>query len=138
MNQTIFQTDGGWLSVTVELADDPQERAQGLMFRRELDEGHGMLFVYEKPQPVSFWMRNTLIPLDLIFMDATGTVRHIHENARPLDETPIPGAAIGDPDPLRLMVLEVGGGEARELGIEAGQAMAHPLLDDDKAAISCD
>lgn len=137
MDEARFQTDNGWLSVSVELADDPQERAQGLMFRRELDEGHGMLFVYEQPQPASFWMRNTLIPLDIIFMDATGTIRHIHENARPLDETPIPGAAIGDPDPLRLMVLEIGGGEARRLGLRPGQAMAHPLLPQEQAAIPC-
>lgn len=138
MDEARFQTDRGWLSITVELADDPQERAQGLMFRRSLDERHGMLFVYEQPQPSSFWMRNTLIPLDIIFMDATGTVRHVHENARPLDETPIPGAAIGDPDPLRLMVLEIGGGEARRLGIQPGQAMAHPLLPQDEAAIPCE
>lgn len=133
-----FLTDQGPLAITVELADDPQERAQGLMFRRSLDDQHGMLFIYDAPQPASFWMRNTLIPLDIIFMDDTGTVRHVHPNARPLDETPIPGAAVGDPDPLRLMVLEIAGGEAERLGIKTGQAMAHPRLDQDKAAISCD
>lgn len=137
--QAIFATEGSApLSVTVEIADDPAERAQGLMFRRSLAPQHGMLFIYDTPQPSSFWMRNTLIPLDIIFMDATGRIRRIHENARPLDETPIPGAAVGDPDPLRLMVLEIGGGEAARLGLAVGQAMAHPALDPKTAAISCE
>ncbi|TRW96856.1 DUF192 domain-containing protein [Paracoccus sp. M683] len=136
--QAIFQTGQGPLAIAVELADDPQERAQGLMFRRDLPAKTGMLFIYDAPQPASFWMRNTLIPLDIIFMDATGTVRHIHRNARPLDETPIPGAAVGDPDPLRLFVLEIAGGEADRLGIKVGQAMAHPAVPADNAAISCD
>lgn len=136
--QAILMTEAGPLPITVEIADDPAERAQGLMFRRELAPQHGMLFIYETPQPASFWMRNTLIPLDIIFMDATGTLRHIHPNARPLDETPIPGAAVGDPDPLRLMVLEIGGGEAERLGLGTGQAMAHPAIDPAVAAISCE
>ena len=137
--QVIFDTGSGDpLSILIELADDPAERAQGLMFRRELQPRHGMLFVYEAPQPASFWMRNTLIPLDIVFMDSRGIIRHIHENARPLDETPIPGAAVGDPDPLRLMVLEIGGGEAASLGLKVGQAMSYPALDQTKAAISCD
>lgn len=136
--QAILMTERGPLSITVEIADDPAERAQGLMFRRDLPARHGMLFIYEAPQPASFWMRNTLIPLDIIFMDAAGVVRHVHPNARPLDETPIPGAAVGDPDPLRLMVLEIAGGEAERLGIRAGQAMAHPAVDPAKAAISCE
>lgn len=96
-----------------------------------------MLFVYPEPQPVSFWMRNTLIPLDLIFFDETGVIRHIHRNARPLDETPIPGAAIGDPRPDRLMVLEIAGGEAARLGLAAGQQLAHPALDRAGAAWPC-
>ena len=75
----------------IELADDPKERSLGLMNRKSLPQSAGMLFAYEKPQAVSFWMRNTLIPLDMIFMDATGRVTHIHENAIPLDETGIPG-----------------------------------------------
>ena len=136
--QAILMTERGPLPIAVEIADDPAERAQGLMFRRELPAQHGMLFIYETPQPASFWMRNTLIPLDIIFMDGSGVVRHVHPNARPLDETPIPGAAVGDPDPLRLMVLEIAGGEAARLGIRPGQAMAHPAVDPAQAAISCE
>lgn len=136
-DHAIFMVDGAPLAISVEVADDAGERAQGLMFRKSLARKHGMLFVYDRPQPVSFWMRNTLIPLDLIFIDETGITRHIHRNARPLDETSIPGAAVGDPDPKRLMVLEIGGGEADALGIKTGQAMAYPAIDPEKAAISC-
>lgn len=125
------------LSFQIEVADTPELRAQGLMFRRNLPAGQGMLFVYPEPQPVSFWMRNTLIPLDLIFFDETGVIRHIHRNARPLDETPIPGAAVGDPQPDRLMVLEIAGGEAARLGLAAGQQLAHPALDRTTAAWPC-
>ncbi|WP_295045590.1 DUF192 domain-containing protein [uncultured Paracoccus sp.] len=136
-DQAIFQTGSGPVAVQVELADDDAERARGLMFRRTLPKGHGMLFVYGSPRPVSFWMRNTYIPLDLVFLDQSGVIRHIHRNARPLDETPIPGAAPGDPDPHRQMILEIGGGEARRLGLAVGQAMAHPRLHQDLAELPC-
>ena len=63
-----------------------------------------MLFVYETPRPASFWMKDTLIPLDMLFFDAAGRLRHVHPQATPLDLTPIPGAAPGDPDPDRLIV----------------------------------
>lgn len=125
------------MSISVEIADDAQERAQGLMFRRALAAGTGMLFIYETPQPVSFWMRNTLIPLDLIFITASGEVRHIHPMAQPHDDTPIPGAAIGDPDPDRLMVLEIAGGEAARLGLRPGMVLSHPGLPQDRAKAPC-
>lgn len=125
------------LAFEVEIADTEAARARGLMYRRELPAGRGMLFIYDTPRPVSFWMRNTLIPLDLIFMDARGEIRHIHRNAIPLDETPIPGAAPGDPDRDRLMILEIAGGEAARLGLAPGQAMAHPRLDQRIALEPC-
>lgn len=136
-DRVVFQTPSGPVGVSVEIADDESERAQGLMFRRELAENRGMLFIYDQPRTVSFWMRNTLIPLDLVFLDDTGTVRYIHRNARPLDETPIPGSAIGDPRPERLMVVEVAAGEADRLGLAVGQPMAHPRLPQDRAALPC-
>jgi uncharacterized protein len=136
-DQAIFQTDRGPVSFQVELADDEVERAQGLMFRKSLPRGTGMLFIYDDPRAVSFWMRNTFIPLDLIFMDNAGVIRHIHRNAVPLDETPIPGAAIGDPSPKREMILEIAGGEAGHFGLAVGQAMAHPGLDQDLAELPC-
>ncbi|TGN62116.1 DUF192 domain-containing protein [Paracoccus liaowanqingii] len=125
------------LSFQVELADTVESRARGLMYRRDLPAGQGMLFVYPTPQPVSFWMRNTLIPLDMVFLDPEGVIRHIHRNARPLDETPVPGAAIGDPDPDRLLVLEIAGGEADRLGLQTGQTLAHPAVPADSAAWPC-
>ena len=121
-------TDGPPVVFTVEVVDTPETRARGLMFRDTLAEGAGMLFVYEEPQPVAFWMRNTRIPLDLLFIDEGGVIRHIHPQAVPFDETPIPGALPTDPDPARLLVLEIGGGEAARLGLRAGMAIANPAL----------
>ncbi len=133
----LFQGRGAPVAVPVEIADTAEERAQGLMFRRALPPGQGMLFIYEAPQPVGFWMRNTLIPLDMIFIDARGEVRHVHAMARPLDETSIPGAAPGDPAPERLMVLEVSGGDAARLGIFPGMVLSHPGLPQQTALAPC-
>ena len=129
--------DGALRSVTVEVADTPDSRARGLMFRPALAPGHGMLFIYEEPQPVSFWMKNTLIPLDMLFIDAAGRVDRVHAGAVPHDETPIPGADPADPAPDRLMVLEVAGGEAARLGLVEGAVLAHPRLPQDGAALPC-
>lgn len=129
--------DGRALTIAVEIADDDEERARGLMHRTGLAAEAGMLFIYPAPQPVSFWMRNTLIPLDLLFFDATGRLAHVHAGARPLDETPIPGALPGDPAPERLMVLEIAGGEAARLGIAPGALLSHPALDPATAAAPC-
>ena len=106
----------------VEIADDSAERAKGLMFREAMASGAGMLFVYDQPQPAAFWMKNTLIPLDMIFADARGVVRHVHENAVPGDETPIPGG-----DAVQY-VLEINGGLAARLGIAPGAEMRHPAI----------
>lgn len=125
------------VSIRVEIADEPEERALGLMNRESLAPMSGMLFIYESPRPASFWMKNTLIPLDMIFMDAAGTVRHIHPSAVPLDLTPVPGNVPGDPEPDRLMILEIAGGEAERLGIQEGMGMAFPGLDQAKATEPC-
>jgi uncharacterized membrane protein (UPF0127 family) len=115
---------GAWgqATYTIELADTPEERARGLMFRESLPRRTGMLFLYDRPQSVSFWMRNTLIPLDMVFIDETGVVRHVHENAIPGDETPIPGG------PDILAVLEIKGGQAAQLGLRPGTEVRHPAL----------
>lgn len=124
-------------AIHVEIADDPAERAQGLMNRTALNPNAGMLFIFESPRPAAFWMKNTLIPLDMVFMDAKGVIRHIHASAIPHDLTPVPGATPGDPAPERLMVLEVAGGEAARLGLKVGMAMSHPGLDQTQAAAPC-
>lgn len=136
-DMAIFHDDDTTVAVSVEVADDARERAQGLMHRHELAHGAGMLFLYETPQPVRFWMHNTLISLDMIFIDASGVVRHIHPNARPQDDTPIPGAVIGDPAPDRLIVVEVPGGDAQRLGIRPGMALAHPGVPQSQAKLRC-
>jgi len=137
-NRAILTTpQGQQVAVTVEIADDPAERAQGLMWRKDLPEGHGMLFVYEAPQPVSFWMKNTLIPLDILFFDVSGVLRHLHPQARPLDLTSIPGAGPGDTDPDRLLVLELAGGEAARQGLTPGTVLSHPSVPQATAARPC-
>ncbi len=114
--------DFGQAHFNIDLADDPEERAQGLMFVEEMATMQGMLFVYEAPRNATFWMRNTLIPLDMIFTDATGVITHIHENAIPLDETTING---GDDV---LTILEINGGLSARLGIEVGDQLQHPAF----------
>ena len=89
----IAETDEGERSFTIEIADDPGERSRGLMFRQEMDNDHGMLFVFEESQPVGFWMRNTPLPLDLVFIGQDGKVRAI-ERGEPFSEAPI---APGEP-----------------------------------------
>lgn len=129
--QVELRGDFGTARFAVEIADDPAERAQGLMNRPAMPTGQGMLFVYERPQPASFWMRDTLIPLDIVFLDETGTVTRIHERAVPLDETPIPG---GDEV---FAVLEINGGLASAIGLDVGTQMRHPAFADAAAAWPC-
>ena len=111
------------------MVDDAGERAQGLMNRESLPRFSGMLFVYERPQPVAFWMKNTLIPLDMLFFDAEGRLTRIKSQARPLDETPVAGG-----DSVQY-VLEINGGLAETLGIELGAELRHPAVTG--AAWSC-
>ena len=122
----------GQAAFSVEVADDAPERELGLMNRAEMARGAGMLFVYEHPQRVAFWMRNTLIPLDMIFADETGVVRRVHANAVPLDETAIPGG-----DGI-MYVLEINGGLAAQFGIAEGTELRHPAIAADLAAWPCD
>ena len=90
----------------------------------------GMLFAYDVEQPVAFWMHNTLIPLDMLFADETGTITRIHENAIPLDQTPIPGG-----DEVKF-VLEINGGLSARLGIAEGDVFQHPIIGN-LAVFSC-
>ncbi|QFT80711.1 hypothetical protein FIU89_08825 [Roseovarius sp. THAF27] len=124
--------DWGSASFTVELADDNAERSQGLMNRESMARSAGMLFAYPAPRPVRFWMRNTLIPLDMIFLDDTGTVQKVHHEAQPLDESLIYGG-----DAIQY-VLEINGGMARQLGISEGTELRHPAIGAGAAAWPCD
>ena len=119
------------LRFRVEVMETPEERSRGMMFREELGQFQAMLFVYERPQPVAFWMRNTLIPLDMLFFDGAGRLARVKSNAQPLDETPVPGG-----EDIRY-VLEINGGLAEELGIDLGAELRHPALDQATAAWSC-
>jgi len=114
--------DWGQARFNVEIADDPDSQAQGLMHRPSMASSAGMLFVYDRPQSLSFWMRNTLIELDMLFIEPDGTVARIHHRAQPLDETTIQGG-----DGL-LAVLEINGGLAERLGIVAGTQVQHPAF----------
>jgi hypothetical protein len=106
----------------VEIADTDAQREKGLMFRKNLPDGQGMLFDFKREQDVSFWMQNTYIPLDMIFIRGDGSVLRIVENAEPLSTRIIPSGG-----PV-LAVLEVIGGTARKLGIAAGDRVAHPIF----------
>ncbi|MFV0360160.1 DUF192 domain-containing protein [Tropicimonas sp.] len=119
--------DWGSARFSVEIADDEAERARGLMFREVLPRSSGMLFIYPRPQPSSFWMKNTLIPLDMLFLGPDGVVRHVHSRAVPGDLTPIPGG-----DGI-LAVLEINGGLAGAMGISEGSQMRHPAFGEDAA-----
>jgi len=117
----------GHADFAVTIADTTAERAQGLMFVDRMPTMTGMLFIYESPQSTSFWMHNTLIPLDMLFADTTGRIVTVHENAVPLDKTGIPGG-----DNIRF-VLEINGGLSARLGIKAGDLMQHPAVGPDPA-----
>jgi uncharacterized protein len=105
---------------SVELAVTDEDRARGLMFRRELRDGQGMLFDFGHDQEVAMWMKNTLIPLDMMFITAGGRILRIAENTEPMSTRIIPAGG-----PVRA-VLEVIGGTAKRYGITAGDRVAHP------------
>jgi uncharacterized membrane protein (UPF0127 family) len=118
----VVVSSGRDIKFDVELALNDTERSRGLMFRKQLGPYEGMLFDFYQEMPVSFWMKNTLIPLDMIFIAKDGTVRHVHANAVPLSTDPTPSGA-----PVRA-VLEINGGSAALLGIKPGDKVKHPIF----------
>ena len=122
-DQVELRWPGGLARFTVEVADDDAKRSRGLMFRESMPRSAGMLFVYETPRRASFWMKNTLIPLDMLFADASGVVTHVHANAKPQDLTVIDGG-----EGVKL-VLEINGGLAARLGIGPGAELRHPAIE---------
>jgi uncharacterized membrane protein (UPF0127 family) len=115
-------TGNGVHSFAVELAVNDADRAKGLMFRRELPEGRGMLFDFERDEDVAMWMKNTYISLDMIFVQADGRIRRIAENTEPFSLATIPSGG-----PVR-GVLEVIAGTAKKFGIKPGDRVAHPIF----------
>ena len=106
----------------VEMAETDDERSRGLMFRKELPEGKGMLFDFKTDQMLGFWMKNTYIPLDMIFIRGDGRIARIAENTTPLS---LDNVSSGSP---ARAVLEVIGGTARKLGLAPGDKVAHPFF----------
>jgi uncharacterized membrane protein (UPF0127 family) len=117
-----IETAGGRRHFTVELAATEDQQVQGLMFRRTLAADAGMLFLYSDDHEIQMWMKNTLIPLDMIFIQADGTVSHIAERAVPRSLEIIPSEG-----PARA-VLEVNGGTAARLGIKPGDHVLYPAF----------
>jgi uncharacterized membrane protein (UPF0127 family) len=118
----VIVAGGRDLKFDVELALDDLHRAHGLMYRKQLGPYQGMLFDFFQEIPVSFWMKNTLIPLDMLFIAGDGTIKNIHANAVPLSTDPIPSNF-----PVRA-VLEINGGSAALLGVKQGDKVKHPIF----------
>lgn len=117
-----IQTDTATHVFQVEIADEPGERNRGLMFRDSLDEDAGMLFIYPEPGHASFWMKNTKIPLDMLFIDEDGTIVRIAP-----ETTPFSLDAVRSGEPV-IAVLEIDGGDAEQLDIEAGDTVTWKIV----------
>ena len=115
----VIHTSTGDYPFNIEIADTPAEQSRGLMYRQTLAPDAGMLFDYGTERKVSFWMQNTFIPLDMVFIGADGLVKHIYAKAKPMDTTSIPSRY-----PVRF-VLEIPGGRAAEIGLKEGDRIEH-------------
>lgn len=118
----VIDTDTGPHAFRVEVAADPESQERGLMFRREMAPDAGMLFDFHTPQMQYFWMKNTILPLDMIFIRENGTISSIAPNAVPFSTTTIPSL-----EPIRA-VLELNGGRAAALGIEPDQVVHNAIF----------
>jgi uncharacterized protein len=123
-SQLTIVSPSGQHKFKIEVAETPAQMTQGLMFRRSLAPDAGMLFDYKQPTVATMWMRNTLIPLDMLFVDTQGRIINIHERAVPQSLDVI--AAAG---PVRA-VIELNGGTAARLGIAPGDQVKHPIFGD--------
>lgn len=119
---TIVQQDGRRQTFQVEVARNDADRAQGLMFRRSMPADRGMLFDFGRVEPVSMWMQNTYIPLDMLFIRPDGTIARIASDTEPLSTRTI---SSGEPV---LAVLELNAGTAARLGIKPGDRVEHPVF----------
>lgn len=119
------------ISFNVEVARTPEQQAQGLMFRPSMDKNAGMLFPMIPVRKASFWMRNTMISLDLIFIDAAGVIESIAPDAVPFSER-----VMRSQHPVRA-VLEINGGLSAQLGIMPGMQVVHPIFDEAEPEFRC-
>jgi uncharacterized protein len=122
IERLVIVSSGARHSFEVEVMRTDEERARGLMFRRYMPANRGMLFDFNAVAPVSMWMKDTFIPLDMIFIRADGVIARIAENTDPLSTRTI---SSGEPV---LGVLELNGGAAAKLGIKPGDRVEHPLF----------
>jgi uncharacterized membrane protein (UPF0127 family) len=109
-------------SFSIEIANTPQEQEQGLMYRRSMPDDHGMLFAFDQSEPLAFWMKNTPMPLDLVFVSSRGEVRAVRQG------TPFSTDIISPNEPVRF-VLELKAGIAEKAGISDGVVMRHPVIE---------
>lgn len=116
-----FMTDSGPHVFRVELADTPEERAKGLMFRRAMPADQGMLFDFHTETPIMMWMKNTYIPLDMVFVSKKGVVTRIAADTTPMSEEVIPGGQA-------YAVIELNAGAAKKIGLKPGDAVRHPAF----------
>ena len=130
-NKLTLRGDWGQAAFNVEIADTGDTRALGLMHRPSMPRQNGMLFVFDRPKTAGFWMRNTLIPLDILFATDDGVLTKIHQNAVPLDETLISGGE------NIMYVLEINAGLSALYGITEGTQIRHPSIPDEKAVWGC-
>lgn len=121
-NAAILETASGRHEIEVEVAATPKTREVGLMNRRSMPADHGMLFDFGETRPVAMWMKNTYIPLDMLFLDERGTVTRVKREATPQSLDVIPSGG-----PVRY-VLELNGGAAARYGVEAGDSLRHPII----------
>jgi uncharacterized membrane protein (UPF0127 family) len=126
-----IHAESGPQTFSIEIAATPVEQARGLMFRPAMPEDAGMLFIFEPPRPASFWMQNTMIPLDMIFIDDTGRVESIAERNDTYSQRA--SSSAGD---VRA-VLEINGGLSRELGIVPGTQVAHEAFKSAPEGFAC-
>ena len=118
----MLKTETGDHSFDIEVATTDQDRALGLMFRRSLPENAGMLFLYDPPQPAAMWMKNTLIPLDIVFISPDGRVHRIESGAEPFSTSLIPSEGTIS------AVLELNAGQADKIGLKRGDKVVSPEL----------
>jgi len=118
----VVDGSNGKHNFSIEIANTPDEQEQGLMFRRDMPDDHGMLFAFDQSEPLAFWMKNTPMPLDLVFISKRGEVKAVRQG-RPFSTDII------SPDQPALFVLELKAGMAEKAGISDGVFMHHPVIE---------